>query len=174
MNTTKKFAYIGMLIALAIIMTRFVQIPLTFIPGFNDRISLGFLPTAISGSLFGALGGGLVGGIEDLIRALIFPQGDINLLFTLNAALRGVIYGLLLKKMNVKNIVIASIIIFILNNTLIMSGIISIYYGVPFWASLIKKGGVSAVNCVVQIIVLSAVGIPIERKLSYVRKQRNN
>ncbi|MBQ7718193.1 MAG: folate family ECF transporter S component [Clostridia bacterium] len=167
----KKYIYIGILIVLAIILTRFVQIPLVFIPGFNDRISLGFLPVALGGSLFGPLGGALVGGLEDLIRALIFPQGDINLLFTLNAALRGVIYGLLLKKMNIKNIVIASIIIFILNNTLIMSGIISIYYGVPFWASLIKKAGVSAVNCVIQIIVLSSVGIPIERKLGYVRER---
>ena len=160
----------GMLTALAIILTRFVQIPLTFIPGFNDRISLGFLPVALAGSFFGPAGGGVVAGAEDLIRALIFPQGDLNLLFTVNAALRGVVYGFLLKKMNVKNIVISSIIIFILNNTLIISGIISIYYSVPLWSAVVSKIGVSAVNCVIQIIVLSLVGVPIERKLGYVRK----
>lgn len=168
MKNTRKFAYLGVFTALAIVLTRFVQIPLMFIPGFNDRISLGFLPVALSGAMFGPAGGAIVGGLEDLIRALIFPQGDINLLFTVNAALRGAIYGLLLKKMNVKNIIIASIIIFVLNNTLIISSIISLCYGAPFLAAITGKAGVSVINCIVQIIVLIALGIPIERTLKNV------
>ena len=168
MKNTRKFAFLGVFTALAVILTRFVQIPLMFIPGFSDRISLGFLPVALSGALFGTGGGALVGGLEDLIRALIFPQGDINLLFTVNAALRGAIYGLMLKKMSVKNILISSIIIFLLNNTLIISSIIHLCYGVPFWAAVANKVGVSAANCVIQIAVLIVLGMPIERKLKNV------
>ena len=171
MKALPKITYMGILTTLAIVMTRFVQIPLSFIPNFNDRISLGFLPVALAGSLFGPFSGGIVAGAEDLIRALLFPQGDINLLFTLNAAIRGTIYGLLLKEMNVKNIIIASIIIFVLNNTFIISGIISIYFGVPFYTAVLSKVGVSAVNCIVQTVLLIFTGIPIERKLRYVRKQ---
>ncbi|MBO4897210.1 MAG: folate family ECF transporter S component [Clostridia bacterium] len=167
-TSTRGIVFIGLFVGLAIILTRFVQIPFTFIPGFNDRISLGFLPVALSGTLFGPAGGALVGGLEDLIRALIFPQGDINLLFTLNAALRGVIYGLFLRKMNIKNIIIASLIIFALNNTLIISAIIHLCYGAPFIAAITGKVGVSAINCVVQIIVLIALGMPIERTLKNV------
>ena len=164
-TSTRAIVFIGLFIGLAVIMTRFLQIPAYFIPNFNDRISLGFIPIALSGSLFGPAGGALVGGLEDLIRALIFPQGDINLLFTVNAALRGAVYGICLKKMNIRNIIIASIIIFAFNNTLIISAIIHLCYGVPFLAAITGKVGVSAINCVVQIIVLTALGLPIERTL---------
>lgn len=167
-SSTRGIVFLGLLVALAIVLTRFVQIPLSFIPGFNDRISLGFLPVALSGALFGPAGGAIVGGLEDLIRALIFPQGDLNLLFTVNAALRGIIYGLFFKKMNIKNIIISSIIILVLNNTLIISSIIHLCYGAPFWAAFTGKVGVSAINCVIQIIVLILLGMPIERKLENV------
>ena len=167
-TSTRGIVFLGLLTGLAIILTRFVQIPLSFISGFNDRISLGFLPVALSGTLFGPAGGALVGGLEDLIRALIFPQGDINLLFTVNAALRGAIYGICLKKMNIKNIIISSIIIFALNNTLIISAIIHLCYGAPFLAAFTGKVGVSAINCAIQIIVLTLLGMPIERTLKNV------
>ena len=170
MQNTRKYIFMGLLVGLAIVFTRFVQIPITLPLGFNDKVSLGFLPVAIAGSLFGAVGGGLVGGIEDLIRALIFPQGAFNPFFTVNAALRGVVYGAMLKKMNFANVLIASVVIFLLNNTLIISAIISFFYGQPFYAALVSKLPVSALNFVVQVLVLYLAGMPIERKLSYVRK----
>lgn len=169
-TNTRKYIFMGLLVGLAIVFTRFVQIPVSLPFGFSDRVSLGFLPVAIAGSLFGTFGGALVGGIEDLIRAIIFPQGAFNPLFTANAALRGAVYGLTLKKMNFTNVLIASIIVFLLNNTLIISAIISFFYGQPFSAAIVSKLPVSALNCVVQVLVLSLAGIPIERKLSYVRK----
>ena len=170
MQNTRKYIFMGLLVGLAIVFTRLVQIPISLPFGFNDRVSLGFLPIAIAGSLFGPFGGTVVGGVEDLIRAILFPQGAFNPLFTVNAALRGTVYGLTLKKMNFTNVLIASIIIFLLNNTLLMSAIISFFYAQPFSAAIVSKLPVSALNCVVQILVLSVAGIPIERKLSYVRK----
>ena len=116
MKNTRKVIYAGLLIALEILMTRFIQIPLSWAPIFalsKDRISLGFLPIAVAGMLMGPVYGGLVGAIADIIRAIIFPVGGaFNPLFTISAGLKGVIYGSILKKnCSFTRIIIASLII---------------------------------------------------------------
>lgn len=161
----------ALLMALEIILTRFVQIPFTFLGGFVDKISLGFLPVALSGALFGISGGTIVGALADIIRAIIFPQGGvINPLFTITAALRGGVYGAFYKSgMSFFKVLISSLLIFLIN-VFLVGFFISISYGNPYKAVLITRLPTSAVQSVVQLIVLSLVGSPIERKLRYVRK----
>ena len=171
MKKTKSTVFIGLFIALEIVLTRFVQIPITMFGTFTDRINLGFLPVAISGSLFGIWGGAAVAGLADLIRAIILPQGGaFNPLFTVNAALRGTIYGACLKiKTNIVNCIIASLLVYVICDNLLLDAIISFSYGNPFIAVFWQRLPISSVNLFVHIIGLIAVAIPIERKLDYVR-----
>ena len=171
MKNIKKYTFFSLLISLEIIMTRFLQFS---IPGvFQDRISLGFIPVAVAGTLYGATGGFIVGGMGDFLRAIILPQGGaINLLFTLNAAIRGGVYGLILRKnVNVWTVMLSGVII-LLQNIFLMAFImkISMFPETPYFAIVYQRLIVSFSNFVVQTVVLSFILKPIARKLDYVRK----
>ncbi|MBR5218320.1 MAG: folate family ECF transporter S component [Clostridia bacterium] len=166
MSNTKKIVTSGLLVALETVLTRFVQIPIVLWGFFNDRVSLGFIPVCLAGILYGPVGGAIIAGVADLLRALIFPQGDINLFFTLIAALRGVIYGIFLhKKITPLRIITASAIIFAVTNLLLKSLVIKFCYSpdVTLWAQLWANLPVAAVNFVVQSVVLILAAKPIER-----------
>ena len=170
MKSIKPYIFMGIMIGLEIVLTRFVQIPVP-LPLFEDKVSLGFLPVAMSGALFGVPGGVMVGAVGDFIRAIILPQGGaINPLYTINAGVRGAIYGAVIKKeMSILRIFIASVLIYLVN-IFLLGFFISISVGSPYGAMLIQRIPTSTANFIVQVIVLIFVGRPIERKLSYVRK----
>ena len=160
----------GLMVALEIILTRFIQIPVTLLPGFEDKVSLGFLPVALSGALFGIGGGAAVAALGDFIRAIIFPQGGaINPLFTINTAVRGAVYGAVLKEMSIVRILIANALILLIN-IFLLGLFISISYGNPYGTVLITRLPTSVTNFVVQSAILIVAGKPIVRKLDYVRK----
>ena len=89
----KKLISMSLLVALAIIAKRFL--------GYNDKIisvSFGFVPIALSGMLFGPLGGVVTAAVADIIGALLFPTGPFHPGFTLAATLTGLFYGVFLHK----------------------------------------------------------------------------
>ena len=86
----------ALLIALNIILARMlsVRIPLGGVEGL--RIGFSSLPVIFAGIFFGPAAGGIVGAIGDMIGFFISPVGAYMPLITLNAALRGVIPGLVI------------------------------------------------------------------------------
>ena len=82
----------AMLIAIQIVLVRFCSIQTPAL-----RISLGFLPLALAGILYGPGYGCAVAGIADLLGAVVFPTGGAFWPgFTIVTACTGLIYGLLL------------------------------------------------------------------------------
>ncbi|NLX91616.1 MAG: folate family ECF transporter S component [Firmicutes bacterium] len=86
----------ALLIALNVILARVlsVRIPLGGVEGL--RIGFSSVPVIFAGIFMGPLAGGIVGAIGDLIGFFISPIGAYMPHFTLNAALRGVIPGLVI------------------------------------------------------------------------------
>lgn len=84
----------GFLVAISIVMTRFLyfMVPLAGMPAL--RISFGEIPLMISGLLFGPVVGGISGIAADLIGVTINPQGAFHPGFALSSMLWGVIPGL--------------------------------------------------------------------------------
>jgi ECF transporter S component (folate family) len=82
------------LIAISIVMTRFVYLMLPLAGVSALRISFGDVPLMISGLMFGPLVGGLTGLGADIIGFLINPQGPYHPGFTLSSILFGVIPGI--------------------------------------------------------------------------------
>ncbi len=165
--TTKSLVFAGLLIAMEIILSRFVQIPIPYFELSKDRISLGFLPVAVGGMLYGPFGGGLIAGLADILRAVLLPQGGaINPLFTLTALSRGVLYGVMLKgKLNKKRVLIVSLIILVVINLGANSLITSFSYGGTFWVRVYTKLIPAIVNFVLQCAVLMPSLPKIERRL---------
>lgn len=94
--TTQMLTRMALLIALNIILSRFlsVRIPLGGAEGL--RIGFGSLPVIFAGVFMGPVAGGIVGAVGDMIGYFINPIGAYMPHFTLTAALRGIIPGLII------------------------------------------------------------------------------
>lgn len=92
-ETIKTMTLCGMLIALDVVLTRFLSVntPIT-------RIGFSFIPVAAAAYLYGPLGGALVHGLSDVIGALLFPIGPYFPGYTVTAVLIGFFYGLCFRK----------------------------------------------------------------------------
>lgn len=165
--STKTLVFAGLLIAMEIILSRFVQIPIPFFEISKDRISLGFLPVAAGGMLYGPVGGGIIAGLADIIRAILLPQGGaINPLYTFTALLRGVLYGAFLHKSTEwRRVLLVSTIILAGVNLLLNSAITAFSYGGTFWARLITKLIPALVNYAIQLAVLIPALPRLERSM---------
>ena len=172
--TTQHIVFAGLLVAMEILFSRFLQIPIPFFEISKDRISLGFIPVAVGGMLYGPVGGGVIAGVADIIRAIILPQGGaINPFFTVTAILRGVLYGSFLHKAtDWRRILTVSTIILAGVNLILNSAITSFSYGGTFMARLITKLIPAFSNYLIQLVVLIPALPRLERSLSKnVRKQ---
>lgn len=97
---------LSMLIALQVVLSRFISIQT---PLF--KISTGFVPVMLAGSLFGPIGGLVVGGVSDLVGAMLFPFGAYFPGFTLTAAFSGIVYGAMLRgKPSITTIIVSYLI----------------------------------------------------------------
>ncbi len=152
----------AVLIAAAIVFSRFLSIN-----AWNLKIGFTFIPIFLAGYLFGPVKGALVGGVADLLGALLFPIGAYFPGFTLTCALEGATYGgLLHKKQTPVRILIAVGIVQLVLGLLVNTYWISVLYGSPFVPLLATR----AVQCIVMIpvefIVIGAVSKTIGKHKS--------
>ena len=107
-NSLRKLTLCALLIALDIVITRFLSIT---IPGV-DRIGFAFVVHALIGSLLGPLWGFFALVASDLLGMALFSAGQAIIIgLTLSAGVRGLLYGLLLYKKgaNMRAIVFATL-----------------------------------------------------------------
>lgn len=93
MKNTRKFVFMALLMALEVILTRFLSIQTPIV-----RIGFGFLPIALAGMMFGPLYAGAMAALADIIGMMLFPSGAYFAGFTISAFISGVIYGIFLYK----------------------------------------------------------------------------
>lgn len=92
MKNTRIIIFMGLFIALQVVLTRFFSIQTPVI-----RIGFAFLPLAISSMMFGSLIGGTSAAIADIVGMMLFPTGGAYFPgFTFTAFLKGAIYGIFL------------------------------------------------------------------------------
>lgn len=152
MRNIQKLVTLSFLIALQVLLTRFLGIETPVI-----RISFGFIPLALSGALFGPMAGGIVGALADIIGMMVFPKGAYFPGFTLSTALSGMIYGYFIhnKPKNVLNIALAVISVMLFVNI----GLNTI------WLSMLTKKGAYAI--IVPRIVKNLIEVPIKVSCIY-------
>lgn len=92
----KTLVTMALLIALEVILTRFLSINLPIV-----RIGFGFLPVAVAAILFGPLWAGIGYAVGDILGMLIWPTGAYFPGFTVTAFLVGAAYGIFLNKKTV-------------------------------------------------------------------------
>ena len=93
MTLLHKISYSSLFIALGVILSRFVSVPALFGLPF---LKISFSPSIVmfSSIYLGPFFGLIVGSLVDIIGALLFPTGAFNPLYTIPAALTGLMPGL--------------------------------------------------------------------------------
>lgn len=152
--SANKLAYLGLLIALQIIFSRFISINTPIV-----KIGFGFLPIAVMGILYGPLTAGVCAVIADIIGLMLFPTGAYFPGFTLTEFLTGFAYGYCLynKPISWKRILASSIIVCIFLNLLLNTYWLTIILGKGYLALLPARTIKSIAMIPVQLITISLV-----------------
>ncbi|WP_300276984.1 folate family ECF transporter S component [Peptacetobacter sp.] len=165
--TTKDMVIMSLLIAITIVLSRFLSISTPII-----KIGFSFVPITIAGILYGAKYTMLISIIADLIGATLIT-GDFFPGFTVTTALVGIVYGKFLynKSKSVKNIVlcvvIANLIELILN-----TGNIYLLSGYGFLATLPVRSFKALLMIPIKALVIYNVSYPIASMKNMVSKKR--
>ena len=129
-TNTEKLVITAILIALEVILTRFVGISTPML-----RISFGFLPMVIVAMYYGPIWGGGTYALADVLGSLIFPTGAYFPGFTLTCVITGAVYGLLLHKKVTVGTSLAAVIAVVLGINLLVN---------TFWLTIILGKGYMA------------------------------
>lgn len=160
MSKIKKIVISGLLLALLIVLSRFVSIKTQILV-----ISFSFIPIIMSAIWLGPKYSTLIAMLGDLIGALLFPFGTYFIGYTISQALTGLVYGMFLYKkgeeLSTKELLIrltiSSLIVLILINIFLTSLWIHIQYGKAY--IVIMTGRIVAQICMfpIQLIVIYAL-----------------
>jgi len=151
--STRMLATLGALLALDIVLTRFLSIT-----AWNIRIGFGFVPVVLAAMLYGGLPAAILAALADFLGAILFPVGPYFPGFTLTAFLTGLTFGLLLyKKQSLRNTVLSVAIVQFVLGLLLNTLWISILYHSPFMPLLATRVLQSLLLSVVQILTIRAL-----------------
>ncbi len=127
----------ALLIALGIVLGELFSIQLTQ----NMKIGISFIATQLTATLFGPVVGGIMGGVTDILKFIMKPTGSFSILWTLNAIVGPMIYGIMLykKKLTLLRILISKAVVAVLVNVLMSCLWSAILYGNAFWALIPVK-----------------------------------
>ena len=92
-SKTKKIILSAMLLAMTIVLSRFLSINTQLLV-----IGFSFIPMVLAAIWLGPKYAAIICGLADLIGALLFPFGTFFIGFTISAICKGLIYGLILYK----------------------------------------------------------------------------
>ncbi len=162
MNKRKKIILVAMLLAMNIILSRFLSIktPIT-------KISFAFLPTMLCAFWLGPKWTLLLNVLGDLIGATLFPTGAFFIGYTVSTAVSALIYGCLLyqgffgEKWLIFRTILATVLVAIIVNMGLNTLWTSITAGQAFWLLL----GTRIVKQLVMIPIHVAVFLVVERAL---------
>ncbi len=145
--TTKQMVIMAMLIALQIILSRFLSIS-----AWNMKIGFSFLPIALAGILFGPIQSGIVSVISDIIGATLFPSDQFLPGFTLTACIVGILYGLLHKNHTTMRILLVVLLTEIIGSLILNTIWLSQLYHTPYLALLPTRIFRCVVNGIIEFL----------------------
>lgn len=154
---TRGIALMGMLMAMQLILTRFLVIQTPFV-----RIGFSFIPTTVMGMTFGPLFTGIGTMLSDFIGITLFPGpgGGFFPGFSLSAFLAGAIYGVFFykKEMTWQRVLIANILVTVLIDILLNTYWLYLTMGPGILANIPLRVGKSLILLPIQVGMMYALG----------------
>ncbi len=168
--TTRMLTRMALLIALNVIIERVFSLRIILGGVEGLRIGIGPLPVVFAGIFMGPLAGGLVGAVGDLVGFFIGTTGPYMPHFTLTAALRGVIPGLVIllagrgrREVGIFPLFMAVAAMFVLVNILILPYFLEILIGTLRVVTVPAKIVEAVVSIPAYTAFLFALGRILER-----------
>lgn len=158
MSKNKKIILSAMLLALLIVLSRFLSIQTQFLV-----LSFGFIPIMMSAIWLGPKYSMMIAALGDLIGALLFPFGAYFPGFTVSAAISGLIYGLFLYNKNntpISNmkflfkLIISSILVLCMVNIFITSLWLHMLYGKAYLVIISTRTVSQLIMLPIQVIII--------------------
>lgn len=171
MSKTKKMILSALFIALGIVLSRFLGFKVV-----NISFSFGFVPLVLSAIWLGPKYAILIGGLVDLIGALVFPKGAYFIGYTIDSMIDGFIYGMLLYQKPGEERTTLEFIIRLIISTFTVSVVCNLFlsslwsyvvYGKAYLAALTAKIPLEAIRFPVKIVtifVLVKILNPLKKK----------
>ena len=151
--SAKDIAVIGLMIAMKIVLTRFLAIETQFM-----RVGFSFIPTILLAIMYGPWVGLFSGATADLFGFFLFPKGfPYYPGFTLSAAIAPMLYASVLykKRLSLGRLIVANLLVTVFVNVGLNSLWLYILYDQAFWAMLPVR------------LVQNLVSLPIEVAIMY-------
>ena len=141
----------ALLIALGIVLGELFGLQLTQ----NMKIGVSFVATQLTATLFGPVVGGIMGGVTDILKFIMKPTGSFSILWTLNAIVGPIIYGIMLykKKFTLWRVLLSKTVVAIVVNIGMSCTWSAILYGNAFWALIPGKVLQQIIQVPVQSII---------------------
>ncbi len=150
---TRTLAILGILLALEIVLSRFLSIS-----AWNIKIGFSFVPIVIAAMLFGPVPAATVAALGDFVGAILFPIGPYFPGFTCTAFLTGLVFGYFLyKKQGVANTAAAVLLVQFVLGLLLNTYWIHVLYHSPFVPLLATRVVQAALLTVVQFVTIRAL-----------------
>lgn len=152
-NNVKRLVLMGVLVALEIVLSRFLSIN-----AWNLKIGFGFVPLVVAAILLGPLQAGIVGALSDFLGAILFPIGPYFPGFTVTQFLMGLVYGLLLHgKQDFLRTAAAVVLCQFVLGLFLNTYWISVLYGSPYVPLLSTRVVQSAVLTAVELVMIPLI-----------------
>ena len=149
-SNVRQIAALAMLVAIHILCSRFLSIN-----SWNLKIGFTFVPVFAAAYFFGPVSAALVGGLGDFLGAILFPIGPYFPGFTLNCALTGLLFGLLLHRRQTLPRVVAATILNQFGLSQFLTTLwISLLYGAPYWANFVSRIPQTVLLSVLELVVI--------------------
>lgn len=174
MSKNKKIIILSLLLAVLIVLSRFLSIKTPIV-----KVSFGFIPIMLCATWLGPKWTVLLCVLGDLIGATLFPTGAYFVGYTISTGIAGLIYGLLLYKKDsdaystkkfilriIISVVLVSIVEGMLLNTLWTSIVVGKAFYVLFATRAIKQLIMIPINVIVFAFIEKALDKPFNK---YVR-----
>ena len=166
LKNVRTLAAVAMLLALRIVLGMFANATLACF-GNTVKLSAAFIPIAVTGALFGPVPSALVGALGDVLSFIIAPTGGAYFPgFTISGLLTGLIYGIDLygERLSLPRIAAAWAVNTLVAETFLAAfWLYTLYANEPSYSFYLTARLISqAIKCVPEILILFALGKPLE------------
>jgi len=161
LKTVRGIALSAILIAISCVLC-FLKWGITL----NVNITFFFLPVAVAALLLGPIPAMIVGGVSDILGAIITPTGPYFPGFTLNMIIVGLIYGIFYFKQKPKlwKIIVARLIIAVAVDLILTPFWLHLLYSTPLvWAFWVERFIKCAVVVPIEVVLMFMVNSAVSR-----------
>ncbi|MFZ5754292.1 MAG: folate family ECF transporter S component [Bacillota bacterium] len=165
MQKNRKLVEGALLIAISVILTRYMSIKISVLGVDGVRIGLGVMPIIIAGLRNGAFEGAKVGALADIIGYALSPGGAYMPHFTLTSALNGILPPLLIgKKENINSgrIIFSVGLTFLITSMILVPYFLNILFGIPYKVIFLPR----LISFILNVFLMNTTLIVLEKRVN--------